>query len=170
MSKWLAPSLVVLAGSVVFAAVQLTMTQAVTSENVTPSPTETAPTVVESPLPVEEPTQEPVTEPSIPVDLPKAATVLEAVVVGLETYCSSANSTVTNKNNWNLWDSNSANYLGYWEVSANSTSGLVVLQVYPENNAVSIHPYTPLPDEAVADASQAFVEWGCPPILYVAKG
>lgn len=175
LNKWLAPSFVVLAGAIIFAAVQLSVTQAAQPdviETTTPTPVETAPSPAEPTPPGATPElgATPVPLEPEPVVLPTATTVLDAVVVGLGTACSSANSTVTNKANWTLWDPNAANYLGYWEVSANSVSGLVVLHVYPEDGVVSIHPYTPFPEEAMVDATQAFAEWGCPNVIYVAKG
>ena len=131
-----------------------------------PTPTET-PTEVPTPVVTDTPEPTPIPTPSetIPtpeVPAPTASTVLEAVVTGLSTYCN-ANPSVTNKSNWQLWDPNSVQGLGYWEVAANSYSGMVVLNVTPQNGGVSIEPSDAL-------SAEAFSEWNCPNSLFVLVG
>jgi hypothetical protein len=98
-----------------------------------------------------------------------ATTVIGAVVAGLSTQCSNVNGSITNPDNWMLWDPNAVNHLGYWEVAANSTSGLVVLRVMPQDGHVYIYPYNAPEYESYADAEQAFAEWQCPEYLDVIK-
>lgn len=128
----------------------------------TETPTE-VPTPVVTDTPEPTPTPTPIeTTPPPEIPAPTASTVLEAVVTGLSTYCS-ANSSVTNKSNWQLWDANALQGLGYWEVAANSYSGMVVLNVTPKDNGVSIEPSDNLSEEA-------FLEWNCPDSLFVLVG
>jgi hypothetical protein len=61
------------------------------------------------------------------------------------------------------------NYLGYWEVAANSTKGMVVLHVTPNGDLITVSPYVPRSDEAFVDATLAFSAWGCPAQLTVKK-
>lgn len=123
-------------------------------------------------VPVETVTVAPVVEPAPEPpasQLPSATTVIGAVVAGLATQCANVNGSITNPDNWMLWDPNAVNHLGYWEVAANSTSGLVVLRVMPQDGHVYIYPYNAPEYEAYADATQAFAEWQCPESLDVLK-
>lgn len=122
--------------------------------------------------PVEIVTVAPIVEPTVAPPAPQqasATTVIGAVVAGLSTQCAHINGSITNPANWMLWDPNAANYQGYWEVAANSTSGLVVLRVMPQDGHVYIYPYNAPEYEAYADATQAFAEWQCPEYLDVIK-
>jgi hypothetical protein len=122
------------------------------TEEPTPVPTET---LVPTPTPTETPV-----EPEIP--MPTASTVLDAVVTGITTYCQ-AHSSVTVKSNWQLWDPNAVQGLGYWEVAANSYSGMLVLNVTPQGDSVLIEPSDSL-------STQAFYEWNCPSSFSVLVG
>jgi hypothetical protein len=130
----------------------------------TPIPTVTdTPTPTETPLPVPVDTSTPTPVPSEPtVPMPTANTVLDAVVTGITTYCH-ASSSVTVKANWQLWDPNAVQGLGYWEVAANSYNGMIVLHVTPEGTSVLVEPSDTL-------STQAFSAWNCPSSFSVLVG
>lgn len=146
------------------------------SESPAPITTETAlPDPVNppasDPAPVEAPPEVPAV-PEVPApeskpitaaeSLPTATTVKEAVTVAISTYCPAHNASSVDPAKWNLIDGSEVNAYGYWEVWANTPSGILYVSVTPQGDTAIVAPM-----QGVAES--AFAYWGCPSAMAVAS-
>jgi hypothetical protein len=143
-------SLIAVTASVTFAAV-IGITNAMANQSPTPEVTVTT-TLQPTPSPS-------VTTPPLP-DLPTASTAKEAVVNAIKHYCPDAPPNAYDISNWRLWDPNSYQATGMWQVSGTSDHGELVLDVTPAPGIAIVSFEGPY-------AEAAFMDWSCPNTMSV---